>query len=368
MSSETDQRRNQPSNKVKDQLLAKQKMVLVVSEMSKRVNTPVEEGYMMKKCRICFQSEKVPMIQKEDVTSSPIRGKEPVSMWDYFSHLLKINDAFQDDFEEGDGFVAPCKCSGSMAWVHRRCLRIWRNKSPRRDSFYQCEQCFTPYKFKHTTLTKLLSNQVTVWTLTVLMLATSALLSLHVVSHFPPNQDVYTMFGTSRTWSIEHTRAYKTTVSDGGWSSSCDDAANTRKNSRPKRENERRHIGHSPVSYFNIGFWMTGHSYDEKEDLRNDFLSAILDQNVAELILVMLGLLGCLALIREGTQASAMLACFLGTSTIGMVYWRCFTFIWIYPVPMSYGMVRYVQYVQEFVEGFVDFTVKLISSDLENQQ
>jgi hypothetical protein len=52
------------------------------------------------------------------------------------------------DLEEGDEFIAPCKCSGSIKYVHRSCLDKWRAVSPQPESFYRCDICHTPYVFK----------------------------------------------------------------------------------------------------------------------------------------------------------------------------------------------------------------------------
>lgn len=40
------------------------------------------------------------------------------------------------------------KCSGSIKWVHRRCLDEWRAISPNPDSFHRCDVCKTEYVFK----------------------------------------------------------------------------------------------------------------------------------------------------------------------------------------------------------------------------
>jgi len=40
---------------------------------------------------------------------------------------------------EGDDFIAPCQCSGSIRWVHRHCLDEWRSVSRNPSSFTQCD-------------------------------------------------------------------------------------------------------------------------------------------------------------------------------------------------------------------------------------
>jgi len=41
--------------------------------------------------------------------------------------------------DEGDDFIAPCLCAGSIRWVHRHCLDEWRSVSKNPDSFTKCD-------------------------------------------------------------------------------------------------------------------------------------------------------------------------------------------------------------------------------------
>eukprot|EP01080_Neovahlkampfia_damariscottae_P008232 gene8232-57_t len=47
---------------------------------------------------------------------------------------------------EGDDFIAPCKCSGSIKFVHRKCLDEWRLVSPNPSSFTTCDVCGFNYQ------------------------------------------------------------------------------------------------------------------------------------------------------------------------------------------------------------------------------
>ncbi len=159
----------------------------------------VEEVTALRKCRICFQVERMvpdagraPAEAGEADRGRPARRpaacqmsppKEEPRWWrggGLFSALLPCDQPQKDPpageaeqssppdnargeacCEEEESFISPCKCSGSMAWVHRSCLQVWRQSSPRRDSFYQCEQCFTMYTFKTSRLASLLSLPLT---------------------------------------------------------------------------------------------------------------------------------------------------------------------------------------------------------------
>src|SRR3990167_3137367 len=57
---------------------------------------------------------------------------------------VETNEKFcrfcQDDEHKHD-MIVPCKCTGSVAWIHRKCLDQWRAVSNNQDSFMQCDLC-----------------------------------------------------------------------------------------------------------------------------------------------------------------------------------------------------------------------------------
>jgi hypothetical protein len=50
-------------------------------------------------------------------------------------------------FDDGnqDDMIAPCRCSGSSKYVHRKCLDTWRSQDPSNDNFSRCNQCRFTY-------------------------------------------------------------------------------------------------------------------------------------------------------------------------------------------------------------------------------
>lgn len=49
-------------------------------------------------------------------------------------------------FEGAPGLIRPCKCDGSMKWVHRRCLDKWRVDASNPRNFTHCRHC--DFKFQ----------------------------------------------------------------------------------------------------------------------------------------------------------------------------------------------------------------------------
>ncbi|KAF4683745.1 hypothetical protein FOZ60_008663 [Perkinsus olseni] len=66
--------------------------------------------------------------------------------------------------------ISPCRCKGSMKYVHVECLNQWRKVATNRDNFFQCQTCKYKYKFKRTWFAGLLTNPVIVGLCTVLVL------------------------------------------------------------------------------------------------------------------------------------------------------------------------------------------------------
>lgn len=55
--------------------------------------------------------------------------------------------------------IAPCRCRGTMKFVHQGCLTRWRSTSRRQTSIMQCDQCGAPYRFKKSPFVGLATNK-----------------------------------------------------------------------------------------------------------------------------------------------------------------------------------------------------------------
>jgi len=51
-----------------------------------------------------------------------------------------------EDVTKGKLF-SPCKCTGSMRYIHTECLDTWRSSASNPKSAYRCEQCRYRYRF-----------------------------------------------------------------------------------------------------------------------------------------------------------------------------------------------------------------------------
>lgn len=110
----------------------------------------------------------------------------------YHSQAATPDEALQDKFcrichdSEDNGadgrLFRPCRCSGTMAWVHVECLDKWRRASANSQSFYRCDQCHYEYQFGRAftayghgfgdkiTIAKLLSSRISIHLASVVVL------------------------------------------------------------------------------------------------------------------------------------------------------------------------------------------------------
>jgi len=82
--------------------------------------------------------------------------------------------------EDEGRFISPCKCSGTMKYVHSHCLEKWRTTSSNPKSFFQCDQCKFKYHFRRTTFGSMLRWRTTLHCLTLVILLLLVILGGYV--------------------------------------------------------------------------------------------------------------------------------------------------------------------------------------------
>eukprot|EP01062_Namystynia_karyoxenos_P010483 TRINITY_DN1370_c3_g1_i1.p1 TRINITY_DN1370_c3_g1~~TRINITY_DN1370_c3_g1_i1.p1 ORF type:complete len:431 (+),score=155.71 TRINITY_DN1370_c3_g1_i1:74-1294(+) len=78
--------------------------------------------------------------------------------------------------EETGRLFSPCRCSGTMRYIHVNCLNAWRQRSQNAVSFYQCDQCMYQYSIERTRWAGLLLSPRTIGAAAVLLLALATLM------------------------------------------------------------------------------------------------------------------------------------------------------------------------------------------------
>ncbi|WIA22957.1 hypothetical protein OEZ85_001321 [Tetradesmus obliquus] len=77
-------------------------------------------------------------------------------------------DGIDKPEDAANPLITPCQCTGSSKYVHRLCLKQWREKKHRSDAFFQCEVCQYRYRYRRLWWSHLLGHQNT---LTALFMA-----------------------------------------------------------------------------------------------------------------------------------------------------------------------------------------------------
>eukprot|EP00866_Antonospora_locustae_P001681 jgi/Antlo1/1681/99 len=57
----------------------------------------------------------------------------------------RICRVVEDPLDSFCDLVSPCACKGTMKYVHRSCLKMWRFRGKRIEEIRKCEQCLTFY-------------------------------------------------------------------------------------------------------------------------------------------------------------------------------------------------------------------------------
>lgn len=101
---------------------------------------------------------------------TPVRGVEASADAPVPWHRRRsCRICFDTDLPEGDRWIAPCRCKGTMKYVHASCLDEWRARSRRSNSSMSCDQCGTPYRMRATHCTRLVSSRWLRCAVTVLL-------------------------------------------------------------------------------------------------------------------------------------------------------------------------------------------------------
>ncbi|MCO5575619.1 hypothetical protein L7F22_029421 [Adiantum nelumboides] len=65
--------------------------------------------------------------------------------------------------------IAPCRCRGTMKFVHSACLTRWRALSTRQSSVVACDQCGAAYRFRKSRFVGMATNQYLLFLVTLLL-------------------------------------------------------------------------------------------------------------------------------------------------------------------------------------------------------
>ena len=70
----------------------------------------------------------------------------------------------------------PCRCTGTMKYIHVGCLNQWRALAPRERSYYQCDQCQYQYNVERAKWTEIIENKNTTIAISSILLMIAILI------------------------------------------------------------------------------------------------------------------------------------------------------------------------------------------------
>jgi len=101
--------------------------------------------------------------------------------------------------DSSDGkLFRPCRCKGSMQFVHVECLQKWREQSSNRQAYFRCEQCHYQYNLQRITASGLI-NQPFILLLMTFFFSSLAILLIALPIHFL--FDTKYLIGLKPPWS-----------------------------------------------------------------------------------------------------------------------------------------------------------------------
>lgn len=136
---------------------------------------------------------------------------------------LEGEDDTDDDLEAGqytiryanskrvkNPLIHPCRCSGSMAYVHVECLNRWRKDAPLKEAYYKCGTCMYEYNLNRPWWASLFENGLLRHLLATLLWVALVLGSCYLVKAVdvyvlrhkpdPTNEEWYKFHGETFLW------------------------------------------------------------------------------------------------------------------------------------------------------------------------
>uniref|UniRef100_A0A1D1XYP4 E3 ubiquitin-protein ligase MARCH7 n=1 Tax=Anthurium amnicola TaxID=1678845 RepID=A0A1D1XYP4_9ARAE len=134
--------------------------VSITNEYTQNESLLFDSSQPIKFCKICQESEE---------SQSSIARDEEEFITGHF-----------ETYEKGK-LISPCKCKGSLQYVHIGCLNKWRHSNVRLEASYRCEVCKYEYKFYRPRLAKIFSSNFTLHILSLILLSFIILLTSYIV-------------------------------------------------------------------------------------------------------------------------------------------------------------------------------------------
>lgn len=98
--------------------------------------------------------------------------------------LCRICLYFENDTLKKNDLISPCGCKGSVKYVHKSCLQVWRYRGKRLKIIKMCEQCKMDYKIgEEYTPRGFMIHFITIFTIAFILCVTNFVVSTIVEAY-----------------------------------------------------------------------------------------------------------------------------------------------------------------------------------------
>jgi len=109
-----------------------------------------------------------PLEQDPTITRSDTAGTAGTTESQTEAKMCRICFAGEEEADLGR-LISPCRCRGTMKYIHSGCLNAWRTASARSTSFFQCDQCGYKYRLERTRWARLVMNEAVLSLVTAIL-------------------------------------------------------------------------------------------------------------------------------------------------------------------------------------------------------
>ncbi|KAI7855703.1 hypothetical protein BDC45DRAFT_505687 [Circinella umbellata] len=145
-----------------------------------------QDEYFSKTCRICGEGEEEEEEEEEELNNNqddderrlyPEQTAIPSSSYSTEQQKILSNQQRRRRQQKKFTFnnydnplIRPCKCKGSMMYVHIDCLNRWRELSPRQESYVACDLCGYQYNIYRPKFAAIVSHGYFLKSITLFMI------------------------------------------------------------------------------------------------------------------------------------------------------------------------------------------------------
>ncbi|ORX60420.1 hypothetical protein DM01DRAFT_1160001 [Hesseltinella vesiculosa] len=129
-----------------------------------------------RQCRICGDGE--------STSDQPSDEEEAIPGITPYEQLQQPGMPRYPVHKQQNRLIRPCRCKGSMKYIHVKCLNRWRNMSPRAASYVACDVCGYHYNIYRPLYASIVTNVYFLRLTTIVLVFAAVILSAYAALAF----------------------------------------------------------------------------------------------------------------------------------------------------------------------------------------